>query len=224
MPNVAALTAKAKPAIDSVLQGVPSWVLGGLTGGVAGGVVDREDRLRGALHGAGIGALGGYLFDRLPGAPVASPVSAVQSPKLGFINPSISSGGAIGLGYSGGAERLPGTSTYADRDVIQRAGRAYDEGGDLNQMVAAGADSPKSRYMPIAASVLGGLVGKTLHNSPGAWLGGSAIGLGAGYLGKSHMQKAIDSEAQDASKGLLIERANLGDPRARQLLMLSHGQ
>jgi hypothetical protein len=215
--------APVKTVVDSTkdaLKGVPSWLLGGTLGAATGTLVDSDDRVRGALNGAGIGALGGYMWDKLPGAPAGHTVTAAE--KQGFFTPSISTGGSLGLSYSGGSERLPGTSSYAGRDVIERAGKALDEGKPYEDVVAAGAKSPKVTYLPMAAAVLGGLVGRTLKNTPTGWLGGGAAGLAAGYLGKSRMQQGIDAESQSATKGLLIERANMGDQHARNVILQHH--
>lgn len=216
-----------KPTVERVvdtaqhaIKDVPSWLLGGAMGGASGMLVDKDDRLRGAATGAGIGALGGYMWDRLPGG-VGHIVTAAL--KEAFLSPSLSSGGTVGLSYSGGSDRLPGTSTYAGKDVIQRVGRAFDQGASYEDAVAAGADSPKVRYLPMAAAVLGGLVGRSLKNTPTGWLGGGAAGLAAGFAGRGRMQHAVDQEAQDAAKGLLLERANLGDPHARGII-LQHQQ
>ncbi len=191
-----------------IFQKVPSWLLGATLGTAAGAYSDEEDRLRGALHGAGIGGIGGYLWDRAP-----------ITPKVSSITPSLGSGGTLGLSYSGGTERLPGTYKFVSKDVLERVGKSLDDGQSIEDTIASGAKSPLTRYLPIASTVAGGLLGRSISpTSHGAVLGG-ALGYGASKLLSGKLQSDIDEQAEQATKGLLIERANMGDQTAQQHLL-----
>ncbi len=202
------------------LKGVPSWMLTAPVSAGVGAMVDDEDRTRGAMHGAILGGLGGLAWDAMP---VIGNAAKFGSEKQGYFTPSVSTTGGISISGQGG-ERMAGTSHFAGRDVIERAGEALDHGASFEEAKAIAQNSPKTRYLPIVGSIAGGLLGRTVHNSPAGWLTGSALGGVAGALGKPWMQHQVDNEAHDAVRGLLIERAAMGDQNAQRELAMHHAR
>lgn len=196
---------KAPLLSPEAIHKVPAWMLGGTLGAGLGAFIDDEDRARGALQGG------------LLGAGLGLATSALPRLKFAYLAPSFNLPGGLGMRTQQG-ERLPGTHRYVEPEMLERAGKILDEGGSVPSAVQEAQKVPEGRYLPIAGAVLGGLGGRWAGGLPGTAIGAGVGGV-AGWLGQRQVQSGALDKAREAVKGLLIERARMGDTEAQQLLL-----